>query len=153
MDAGNGKIWVGTGNGLNIFDPQQETFSMLYPNGIPRFKKGNGLFAIRIDTSVNKAWLERRWHLRNEYVHKTMPALLFKDSNNQVISGLHEGYPRQFRNGLLLSSGFQWSCRDLYSRRTILLPARYYLFLKIVLDVFKVYTNEKRQNISYCSQK
>lgn len=33
FDAGNGKIWVGTSTGLNIFDPQQETFSMLYPKG------------------------------------------------------------------------------------------------------------------------
>jgi len=141
MDAGNGKIWVGTENGLNIFDPQQETFSMLYPNGIPRFKKGNGLIAIRIDTSVNKAWLVAGGIYEMNMSTRQCRPILFKDSNNQVISGLHEGYPRQFRNGLLLSSGFNGRA-GIYILADNPVARQILSFPENSLDVFKVYTNE-----------
>ncbi|PWT76266.1 MAG: hypothetical protein C5B59_06920 [Bacteroidetes bacterium] len=51
-----GKLWIGTSNGLNIFDPASEKFEVLHQNDLPGIK-GTAIIPLFIDTVRQKAWL------------------------------------------------------------------------------------------------
>jgi hypothetical protein len=51
-----GKLWIGTSNGLNIFDPATEKFEVLHEKDLPGIK-GTAIIPLYIDTIRQKAWL------------------------------------------------------------------------------------------------
>ncbi len=51
-----GKLWIGTSNGLNIFDPATEKFDVLHEKDLPGIK-GTVIIPLYIDTIRQKAWL------------------------------------------------------------------------------------------------
>ena len=51
-----GKLWLGTADGLNIFDPVTETFEVLTAKDMPGIK-GTSIIPLYIDTIQQKAWL------------------------------------------------------------------------------------------------
>jgi streptogramin lyase len=51
-----GKLWLGTADGLNIFDPVTETFEVLREKDLPGIK-GTSIIPLYIDTIQQKAWL------------------------------------------------------------------------------------------------
>jgi hypothetical protein len=51
-----GKLWLGTADGLNIFDPATETFEVLREKDLPGIK-GTSILPLYIDTIQQKAWL------------------------------------------------------------------------------------------------
>jgi ligand-binding sensor domain-containing protein len=51
-----GKLWIGTSNGLNIFDPATEKFEVLHEKDLPGIK-GTTIIPLYIDTVHQKAWL------------------------------------------------------------------------------------------------
>jgi ligand-binding sensor domain-containing protein len=51
-----GKLWIGTSNGLNIFDPDTEKFEVLREKDLPGIK-GSAIIPLYIDTVRQKAWL------------------------------------------------------------------------------------------------
>ena len=51
-----GKLWIGTSNGLNIFDPDTEKFEVLHEKDLPGIK-GTAIIPLYIDTVRQKAWL------------------------------------------------------------------------------------------------
>ena len=56
IPAGQGKIWIGTGDGLNIFDPATEKFQVLREKDLPGIK-GVTIVPLHVDTVSQKAWL------------------------------------------------------------------------------------------------
>ena len=52
-----GKMWIGTADGLNIFDPETEKFEVLREKDLPGIK-GPISHLLYIDTVRQKAWLE-----------------------------------------------------------------------------------------------
>ena len=56
LPADRGKIWIGTGDGLNIFDPETEKFEVLRGKDLPGIK-GNAIIPLCIDTIRQIAWL------------------------------------------------------------------------------------------------
>ncbi len=56
VPAGKGKIWIGTGDGLNIFDPGSEKFEVLRAKDLPGIK-GHTVIPLYIDTNRQTAWL------------------------------------------------------------------------------------------------
>ena len=56
VPAAQGKMWLGTGDGLNIFDPETETFEVLRAKDLPGIK-GEAIIPLGIDTIHQKAWL------------------------------------------------------------------------------------------------
>ncbi len=51
-----GKLWIGTADGLNIFDPGTETFEVLREKDLPDIK-GKAIIPLYVDTINQKAWL------------------------------------------------------------------------------------------------
>ena len=51
-----GKVWMGTADGINIFDPVTETFDVLREKDLPGLK-GTAIIPICIDTLKHKAWV------------------------------------------------------------------------------------------------
>jgi signal transduction histidine kinase/ligand-binding sensor domain-containing protein len=56
--AGQNRIWLGTDNGLNIFDPETESFEVLKQKDLPGLKTESYIHIIRADTIDRKAWLK-----------------------------------------------------------------------------------------------
>ena len=56
VPAAEGKVWLGTGDGLNIFDPETETFEVLREKDLPGIK-GKAIIPLGVDTIHQKAWL------------------------------------------------------------------------------------------------
>ncbi|HET7000225.1 MAG TPA: histidine kinase, partial [Puia sp.] len=52
-----GKLWIGTSNGLNIFDPVTEKFEVLHEKDLPGVK-GTAIIPLYIDSVHQKAWLK-----------------------------------------------------------------------------------------------
>jgi len=65
----NGKLWIGTADGLNIFDPKTETFEVLRKNDLPGLE-GTAIIPVYIDTILQKAWL--RAGAQNVYEYFSM---------------------------------------------------------------------------------
>ena len=72
VPAAQGKMWLGTGDGLNIFDPETETFEVLRAKDLPGIK-GEAIIPLGIDTIHQKAWLNagsrvpEKLHLMDTY--------------------------------------------------------------------------------------
>ena len=56
IPADKGKLWIGTRDGLNIFDPATEKFEVLRENDLPGIR-GTVIVPLYIDTIRQKAWL------------------------------------------------------------------------------------------------
>ena len=56
VPAGQGKMWIGTGDGLNIFDPVTEKFEVLREKDLPGIR-GQAIVPLHIDTVSQTAWL------------------------------------------------------------------------------------------------
>jgi len=118
-DAGQGKVLIGTGDGLNIFDPETGFFQVLRKNDLRGLKSDlPGLKAethemqpISIDTLTQKAWItiDRRYYQMDMRSKQCSP-VIFEDSNNQKLPD-QGSLPRPFKNGSVL-------CID-YGNRTL----------------------------------
>ena len=56
IPAAQGTLWIGTGDGLNIFDPVTEKFEVLREKDLPGIR-GTTIVPLHIDTVSQKAWL------------------------------------------------------------------------------------------------
>jgi len=56
IPAAQGKIWIGTYEGINIFDPISEKFEVLREKDLPGIR-GKAIAPVHIDTVRQKAWL------------------------------------------------------------------------------------------------
>ena len=93
MNADHGRLWIGTSQGLNIFDPHTGLFEVLREEDLPGIR-GNAILPIAIDTARRKAWLlalspvdtPSHGHLYEMDVStKKCRAVIFKDHLNQPI--------------------------------------------------------------------
>ena len=57
VPAANGQIWIGTNDGLNIFDPATNKFEVLREKDLPGIK-GKVIVPLHIDTLSQIAWLQ-----------------------------------------------------------------------------------------------
>ncbi len=90
IPAAQGKMWIGTNDGLNIFDPITEKFEVLREKDLPGIK-GNVIAPLYVDTIHQKAWLsvtgspELYWEMdiyeMDIKTRKCRP-ILFRDGTN-----------------------------------------------------------------------
>ena len=83
----NGKIWVSTGGGINIFDPATGKFDTLSAlSCIKKIADNHDLSAILIDTISRKVLLEHPGMLEIDLDTKKCLPIIFKDSAGYVIN-------------------------------------------------------------------
>jgi signal transduction histidine kinase/streptogramin lyase len=112
VPATNGKMWLGTGDGLNIFDPETETFEVLREKDLPGIK-GEAIIPLGIDTIHQKAWLNAgstdptKYYEMDTYEMdlntRTCRQITFRAGSKQVDTLAFEPIlVKPFKNGLLL---------------------------------------------------
>jgi hypothetical protein len=79
-----GKLWIGTADGLNIFDPVTETFEVLRQKDFPGLK-GTAILPLYIDTIQQKAWLHAGTHNIYEYYSMRMYEMDMKTKQCKLI--------------------------------------------------------------------
>ncbi len=60
VNGPQGKLWIGTWDGINIFDPATGLFQVLREKDLPGFK-GKNIMPLAIDDSCRKTWL-KAWY-------------------------------------------------------------------------------------------
>ncbi|HYK44965.1 MAG TPA: histidine kinase [Parafilimonas sp.] len=112
VPGAKGKLWIGTANGLNIFDPETERFEVLREKDLPGIK-GIAIIPLYIDTITEKAWLnagsqetDRQYFSMNMYEMDTKTRrckrIVFMDGPKQVDSLLiAPAWIRPYKNGII----------------------------------------------------
>ncbi len=108
-EAADGKIWVGSASGINIFDPKQETFDLLRhdPND-PQSLCGDGVNFIRKDQNGNM-WVgtQKSGICRYDIKTKTFEnfdeffghgLVFFQQKNGTIWCGTHDGLHKYLPN-------------------------------------------------------
>jgi ligand-binding sensor domain-containing protein len=93
MNADHGKLWIGTSQGLNIFDPHTGLFEILRKKDLPGINS-NVILPVAIDTIRKKAWLlapsvdttQFGSLYEMDISTKKCRPVIFKDHLNQTIS-------------------------------------------------------------------
>jgi class 3 adenylate cyclase len=107
-----GKLWLGTAEGLNIFDPVTETFEVLRARDLPGIK-GTSIIPIYIDTIQQKAWLntgsqesEKRYFGMSMYEMdiktRKCSRIIFMDGSKRIDTFIvQHGTVRPYKNGFI----------------------------------------------------
>ena len=88
MSVDSDQIWIGTGDGLNIYNSKTGAFKVLREKDLPPIK-GQGIFPMAVDTLRKKAWVNAG---PNDLVYemdiqtRKLTPLVFKDMSNQIVS-------------------------------------------------------------------
>ena len=115
VPAGQNKLWVGSNNGLNIFDLQtglvQEVLYTKDLVGVRNVSNSNDLggpsneiLPSRIDTITQKAWFINKGLNQIDLLTKRCIPVIFKDFNNQLIPGLSNGLMINSKAGLVITT-------------------------------------------------
>jgi streptogramin lyase len=106
-----GKMWIGTADGLNIFDPETEKFEILREKDLPGVK-GSMIAPLYIDTVRQKAWLGAMIQKGAERVvsiyemnleTRECRPIIFRDGSRQFDKTFfYSEEARPYKNGLLI---------------------------------------------------
>jgi signal transduction histidine kinase/ligand-binding sensor domain-containing protein len=95
--GGHGKIWIGTIDGINIFDTLTESFNVLHAKDLPGFRGlDKHIFVISIDTSSQKALISSDRLYQMDMTNYRCSPVIFKDTAGRKLSGFSDGYPIPF---------------------------------------------------------
>jgi signal transduction histidine kinase/ligand-binding sensor domain-containing protein len=104
LNAGRGKVWIGTGDGLNIFDTETGFFQILRKNDLPGLKGDvHEIQPTSVDTTTQKAWVSTdggRYYQLDMRSKQCIP-IIFKDSNDRHLID-QGGFSRPYKNGSVI---------------------------------------------------
>ena len=107
-----GKLWLGTADGLNIFDPVTETFEVLRENDLPGIK-GTSILPLYIDTIQQKALLNAGSpKTEQQYLGMSMyemdiktrkcSRIVFMDGSKRIDSfSVMPGWQKPYKDGII----------------------------------------------------
>ena len=98
IPADKGKLWLGTNDGINIFDPPTQKFESLRENDLPGIK-GKTITPVYVDTVRKKAWL---------YAGSMEPAKLYKTEMFEMDIQTRQCRKIIFRNGTKQIDDLPW---------------------------------------------
>ncbi len=130
-----GKLWLGTADGLNIFDPVTETFEVLREKDLPGIK-GTSILPLYIDTVQQKAWLnagsresEQRYFGMSMYEMdiKTRKCshIVFMDGSKRIDTfSVMVGWEKPYKNGIIFCDEFHgvWQIKEGSLVANLLIP-------------------------------
>jgi ligand-binding sensor domain-containing protein len=111
VNGANGKMWLGTQDGLNIFDPRTESFEVLKEKDLPGLR-GIMFIPLLVDTVVQKAWLHTgpqsrpnalfEMDLQTRYCRH----ISFQDTNKQTINPEGIFHPFSYKHGCMIAANY-----------------------------------------------
>jgi ligand-binding sensor domain-containing protein len=103
-EAGKGKLWVGTRNGMFILDKTTGIFKVLQKKDLPGIQTSDGFMTpVAVDTLNQKAWLRTdRGTFKMDMLSKKCTPVIFKKLNNVIISD--PGVPKLDGNKIFFTS-------------------------------------------------
>ncbi|MES1214605.1 MAG: two-component regulator propeller domain-containing protein, partial [Bacteroidota bacterium] len=112
--AGDGTMWIGSQNGINIFNTHTDSFTHLGMADLSDIKgHGTELFPLNIDTINKKAWLYNDYndpYFEMDIASRKCSPVLYEDSNGKRVdlnSALanhpQNKYPRAYRGGIIIA--------------------------------------------------
>jgi signal transduction histidine kinase/streptogramin lyase len=117
--ADKGKVWIGTKDGLNIFDTDTEKFEVLRQADLPGLK-GEGIIPLYVDTLNQVAWLctvsklpydtEKKMQVYEMNLKtRKCERIRFMDGAKEITwmgLGIEPGLVRPYRNGILVCTDY-----------------------------------------------
>jgi len=111
-----GKLWMGTHDGINIFDPLTERFEVIREKDLPGIK-GTTIIPAYIDTLRRKAWLYAGSFVATKIYKmelfemdmntKQCRQIIFRNGTKQIESPVIEpSLIKPYKNGLLITADF-----------------------------------------------
>ncbi|MEO5581891.1 MAG: two-component regulator propeller domain-containing protein, partial [Saprospiraceae bacterium] len=104
LNAGNGKLWMGSFQGLHLFDPNSDQFQPLTEKDLPGIK-GNTVIPLLIDSITNKAILlvnNGNGFFTVDFNSGKSQPVIFMDSENHEIKVMANGTRPSNENDLFL---------------------------------------------------
>ncbi len=101
VNADHNNIWIGTADGLNIFNVHTCTFQVFREKDLPGFSGKTIILPISVDTSSQKAWLSNHESpalFQMDIPTKKCRLVIFKDNANRTISKFDYMWPKPFKN-------------------------------------------------------
>jgi len=117
VPASQGKIWVGTSDGLNIFDPGTEKFEVLQEKDLPGIK-GKAITPLHVDTVRQLAWLYagsvnfltkayEMYVYEMDIKTKRCRRIIFRDGARQFDTlNIEPNLARPYKDGLFICTDF-----------------------------------------------
>ena len=114
INADQGKIWMGSPDGIKIFDPHTGFFSLLRVKDLPGIKGGGGgthLYPLKVDTISKKAWILGEGLFEMDLASRKCSLVMYEDSNGkrvalQSVLAHHPDhmYVRPYKNGCIIAA-------------------------------------------------
>lgn len=152
INADQGKIWMGSPDGIKIFDPHTGFFNLLQVKDLPGIKGGGGgthLYPLKVDTISKKAWILGEGLFEMDLASRKCSLVMYEDSNGkrvalQSVLAHHPDpmYIRPYKNGCIIAA----SLPD--HQEILVVNSEYPAAQKILsfpgepIDVFNVFTND-----------
>jgi hypothetical protein len=111
INAGDGKVWIGSDGGLNIFDPLTHIFQVLTEKDLAGIKSNRIIPAI-IDTIHQKAWLRTQDEVYEmDIAARKCQHVIFKDTNDHTIPNIemaspYYGYWASYKNTCIIPADY-----------------------------------------------
>jgi signal transduction histidine kinase/ligand-binding sensor domain-containing protein len=103
LDAGKGKIWIGTGDGISVLDQATNLFEVIRKKDLV-IEKGNDdvIFLAGIDSLTQKLWLYANGLIyQTDMVSRTSRPIIYKDAG--VVIPPVNGFCASFRNSIIIA--------------------------------------------------
>jgi signal transduction histidine kinase len=105
IDAGNNKIWLSSGEGINIYDAKNDLFEVIYKKDLPGTNgDGKAISVCSIDTIRGKAIIQADDIFQLDIHSKLCIPVKFKDSSTQKIITLTGGIPTHYQRTCIITT-------------------------------------------------
>ena len=152
INAGHGTLWMGSPDGINIFNPHTGFFNLVQVKDLPGIKRGRALFPVNIDTINKKAWIFNfdEWELfEMDLPSRKCRLVMYEDSNGHKVAlksvlahHPQNMFARNYKNGCLIAASLPGHQEILIANNDGPAAQKILSFPGEPIDVSGVFTNE-----------
>ena len=155
INADNGTLWMGSKDGIKVFDPRSGFLNLIRAKDLTGMKGGGeeekGLFPVKVDTIGKKAWIMGDWPFlfQMDLNSRKCSPVLYEDSNGNrttlpLILANHPDnmYVYAYKNGCLIAASLPDHQEILIVNGDGTSARKVLEFSDRTIDLLSVYTND-----------